>query len=150
MSRQAPGARKRLYNLCACPLEYKVRDEAVPKLIYRDEYRLEEFLQNVVFRETERCRYCYYSRLKSAIQVAKKGKFDFFSTTLLYSKFQKHESIKEIAEGLAKDYGVSFYYHDFRKGWGEGIRMSKDFGLYRQQYCGCIYSEKERYLKKGV
>jgi len=118
------------------------------RMIYRDEYRLEEFLQNVVFRESERCRYCYYSRLKSAAQVAKKGKFDFFSTTLLYSKSQNHKRIQEIGEGLAREYGVKFLYEDFREGWKEGIEVSKDLGLYRQQYCGCIYSEKERYLER--
>ncbi|MDY7031296.1 MAG: epoxyqueuosine reductase QueH [Thermodesulfobacteriota bacterium] len=120
------------------------------ELICRDEYRLEEFLQNVVFRERERCTYCYYTRMKSTAQVAKKGKFDFFSTTLLYSKFQKHELIKEIGIGLAGESGVKFLYEDFRKGWKDGIETSKDLGLYRQQYCGCIYSEKERYLKRDV
>ena len=134
--------------------EYMKRLEAVKdysgkvqlRMIYRDEYRLEEFLQNVVFRERERCRYCYYSRLKSAAQVAKKGKFDFFSTTLLYSKSQNHKRIREIGEGLAGEYGVKFLYEDFREGWNEGIDISMKLGLYRQQYCGCIYSEKERYL----
>jgi len=118
------------------------------RMIYRDEYRLEEFLQNVVFRESERCRYCYYSRLKSAAKTAKKGKFDFFSTTLLYSKSQNHKGIQEIGEGLAMEYGVKFLYEDFREGWKEGIEVSKKLGLYRQQYCGCIYSEKERYLER--
>jgi len=134
--------------------EYKKRlgtlreysDKIDLRMIYRDEYRLEEFLQNVVFRENKRCRYCYYTRLKSAAQVAKKGKFDFFSTTLLYSKSQKHEEIKEIGSSLAKEHDIEFFYEDFRKGWSEGIAVSRDLGMYRQQYCGCIYSEKERYL----
>lgn len=138
--------------------EYKKRLETVKeysgkadlKMIYQDEYRLEEFLQNVVFRESERCLYCYYTRLRSTAKAARKGKFDFFSTTLLYSKFQKHESIQWVGEGLAKEYGVKFYYEDFRNGWKEGIDISKNLGLYRQQYCGCIYSEKERYFKKEV
>jgi len=115
-------------------------------MTYHDEYALEEFLQNVVFRENERCWYCYYTRLKRAAQLAKREKFDFFTTTLLYSKFQKHEKVKEIGEELAREYGVKFYYRDFRKGWKAGIEISNDLGLYRQQYCGCIYSEKERYL----
>ena len=118
------------------------------RMFYRDEYRLEEFLQGVVFRESERCRYCYYTRLEAAVQAAKRERFDLFSTTLLYSRFQKHETIGDMGDGLAKEHGVAFYYQDFRKGWEEGIRMSKDLGLYRQQYCGCIYSEKERYLNK--
>ncbi len=137
--------------------EYQKRLQAVKefaagknlRMIYRDEYNLEEFFQNVVFRESQRCRYCYYSRLLATAQVAKKGKFDYFSTTLLYSKQQEHELVKAIAEGLARKCGVKFFYQDFRAGWKEGIRISKNMGLYRQQYCGCIYSEKERYLKKG-
>ena len=138
--------------------EYKKRLEAVNdfsilsnlKIIYRDEYRLEEFLQNVVFREKERCIYCYHTRLKATAQVARKGKFDFFTTTLLYSKSQKHQLVKEIGDGLAKESGVKFLYEDFRKGWKDGIEISHEMGFYRQQYCGCIYSEKERYLKKDI
>lgn len=65
---------------------------------------------------------------------------------MLYSKFQKHELIKEIGESLAKEYGVKFYYNDFREYWKEGIKISKEKEMYRQQYCGCIYSERDRYL----
>ena len=79
--------------------------------------------------------------------MAKHGKFDAFGTTLLYSKFQKHTTIMEIGEAIAKETGISFFYRDFREGWQEGIETSKRLGLYRQQYCGCIYSEKERYYK---
>lgn len=118
------------------------------KMIYRDEYDLETFLRGVVYREHERCRYCYYSRLEATAHMAKSGGFDAFTTTLLYSKYQNHSVIKEIGESLAKQFSVSFYYEDFRKGWQEGIRESKAMGLYRQQYCGCIYSEKERYWGK--
>jgi predicted adenine nucleotide alpha hydrolase (AANH) superfamily ATPase len=78
--------------------------------------------------------------------MAKTKGFGAFTTTLLYSKYQNHSLIKEIGESLAKQFSVSFYYEDFRKWWQEGVRESKDTGLYRQQYCGCIYSEKERYL----
>ncbi|MFH2011399.1 MAG: epoxyqueuosine reductase QueH [Pseudomonadota bacterium] len=138
--------------------EYRRRLETVEEysnkislnMTYNYEYKLEEFLQNVVFRESERCLYCYYARLKQTAQLARKERIDFFSTTMLYSKFQKHEKIKEIGEGLAKEYGVRFYYRDFREGWKKGIEISKILGLYRQQYCGCIYSEKERYLKKNA
>jgi len=117
------------------------------KVIYQKDYRLEEFLQAVVFRETDRCRYCYHDRLKATAMVAKKGKFDAFSTTLLYSKFQNHERIRTIGDAIARQYGVKFFYHDFRQGWKFGIDESKRLGMYRQQYCGCIYSEKDRYFK---
>ena len=119
--------------------------ESIP-LIVKDEYELEKFLRKTAFREQERCRSCYYDRLKYAVIIAKKGNFDAFTTTLLYSKFQKHELIKEIGESLAKEYGVRFYYNDFREYWKEGIKISKEKEMYRQQYCGCIYSERDRYL----
>lgn len=115
------------------------------KIIFQQEYDLTGFLRNVVFRETNRCIYCYHDRLKSTALLARRGKFDAFSTTLLYSKFQKHELIIKTAEAIGKETGVPFFYRDFREGWKEGIRISKELNLYRQQYCGCIYSEKERY-----
>ncbi len=118
------------------------------KVIYQQDYEMEKFIQSVVFREKDRCRYCYFDRLKAAAMVAKKGKFNAFSTTLLYSKFQNHNLIIETGEALGKKYGVKFYHHDFREGWSKGIEASKELGMYRQQYCGCIYSEKERYYKK--
>ncbi|QTA80454.1 Epoxyqueuosine reductase family protein [Desulfonema limicola] len=117
------------------------------RVIWDKEYNLMEFLQNIVFRESSRCAYCYHDRIKSTALLAKRGKFDYFTTTLLYSKFQNHEMIKSIGESLAKSTGIPFYYNDFRKGWKEGIEESKRLQLYRQQYCGCIYSEKDRFYK---
>jgi len=136
--------------------EYKRRLEAVQhyekeaalQVIYRDEYNLEEFLREVAFREAERCRFCYHLRLQAAAQVAKRGKFDAFTSTLLHSKHQDHELIRIIGEQIGKEQGIPFLYRDFREGWRQGIEESKALGLYRQGYCGCIYSEKERYLGK--
>jgi predicted adenine nucleotide alpha hydrolase (AANH) superfamily ATPase len=110
-------------------------------------YEVEEFLRQVVFREKERCRFCYGMRLKAAALTAKQGNFDAFTATLLYSRFQNHEAIKEIGEQIGHEVGIPFYYMDFRPGWQEGVNESKNLGLYRQKYCGCIYSEKERYCK---
>jgi len=117
------------------------------KVIYQDGYDLEGFLQKMVFRENKRCNVCYHDRLLSSALIAKKGKFDFYTTTLLYSKFQNHTLIKSIGESIGKIVGIPFYYEDFRIGWKEGIETSKQLKMYRQQYCGCIYSEKERYYK---
>ena len=117
------------------------------RVIYQEGYDLNGFIRNVVFRESNRCSYCYHERLRATALVAKHGKFDYFSTTLLYSKFQKHDTIRSIGESVSSSVGVPFYYHDFRVGWKDGIEESKRIGLYRQQYCGCIYSEKERYFK---
>ncbi len=119
------------------------------KVIYQKDYQIEKFLQSVVFREKDRCRYCYYDRLNAAALVAKKGKFKAFSTTLLYSKFQNHERIRQIGEAVAKKYSLEFVYHDFREGWKYGIEESRRLGMYRQQYCGCIYSEKDRYFRQA-
>jgi predicted adenine nucleotide alpha hydrolase (AANH) superfamily ATPase len=118
------------------------------KVIYQEGYDLEGFIRNVAFRESERCNYCYHDRLRSTALLAKRGKFDYFSSTLLYSKHQKHELIRSIGESIGKSVGVPFLYHDYREGWKEGIECSKQMGLYRQHYCGCIYSEKERYYKE--
>jgi predicted adenine nucleotide alpha hydrolase (AANH) superfamily ATPase len=123
--------------------------EAGLKMMYEDEYDLEGFFRGVVFREHERCRYCYHCRLEATARMAKREGFDTFTSTLLYSKHQNHSLIREIGEGLAEQFSVPFHYEDFREGWQEGIRESKALGLYRQQYCGCIYSEKERYRQKG-
>ncbi len=117
------------------------------RLIIQEGYDLEGFIQNVVYREKDRCTYCYHDRLRTTALMAKRGKFDYFSSTLLYSKFQKHDMLKSIGESIGKSIGVPFFYEDFRSGWKEGIDTSKNLGMYRQQYCGCIYSEKERYFK---
>ncbi len=117
------------------------------KVIYQEGYDVEGFIQNVVFRESDRCNYCYHDRLQSTALLAKRGKFDYFSSTLLYSKHQQHELIRSMGESIGKMVGVPFRYQDYREGWKEGIDCSKQMGLYRQHYCGCIYSEKERYYK---
>lgn len=123
-------------------------EQASLRLIERDEYSLEEWLRQMVFREEDRCGFCYLGRLTATARAAKKGTFDAFSSTLLYSKHQDHDLIIRVAEQVSKEVGVPFLYRDFRTGWKEGIDISKKMGLYRQQYCGCIYSEKERYLSK--
>ncbi|MCP4118786.1 MAG: epoxyqueuosine reductase QueH [Desulfobacteraceae bacterium] len=116
-------------------------------MIWQKGYELERFLRSVAFRESDRCRFCYYDRLKATAKIAKKGKFDGFSSTLLYSKFQNHKLICETAEAIARKEGIKFVYRDFREGWKQGIEESKRLEMYRQQYCGCIYSEKDRYYK---
>jgi predicted adenine nucleotide alpha hydrolase (AANH) superfamily ATPase len=115
------------------------------EIICRDEYRLEEFLGAVAAEPEQRCLYCYASRLEAAAMEAAQRGFDAFTSSLLYSRYQKHAVITELGERLAEKYGVKFHYADFRTGWRQGIDISKELGLYRQQYCGCIYSEKERY-----
>jgi len=141
-------------NIHPCT-EYLKRLDSVRKLselediriIYMDRYEPEKWLRAVIFREERplRCQICYSMRLEMTASVAKKGKFDAFTSTLFYSKYQKRELMVPIAENAAKKFGVKFLNLDFREGWKEGIALSKERGLYRQQYCGCIYSEKERF-----
>jgi len=125
-----------------------VRDYAARvslEMIWREDYLLEDFLANTAPRPLDRCSYCYRSRLEETARLAAEEGFEAFSTTLLYSRYQNHDMIVREGEALADRYGLKFYYQDFRTGWREGIDISKAMGLYRQQYCGCIYSEKERY-----
>ncbi len=117
------------------------------KVVYDEEYKPEIYFQTVSHREARRCFYCYQIRLEQAAAIAKKGKFDCFSTTLLVSKYQKHETIRDIGEAIGEKYGVPFLYRDFREGFYETGVRSREMGLYRQQYCGCLYSEMERYRR---
>lgn len=110
-------------------------------------YEMEHFLRQVVYREQERCRFCYGLRLEQTARVAKEMGATAFSTTLLYSRYQKHDLIREIGFQVGLEVGIAFYYEDFRRGWREGLTTSKELGMYRQQYCGCLYSEKERYYR---
>ncbi|MBI5579395.1 MAG: epoxyqueuosine reductase QueH [Deltaproteobacteria bacterium] len=116
-------------------------------LICENGYDLEGFLRKVVHREEDRCTICYQERLLAAARLAKNRTFDCFTTSLLYSRFQKHDIIRQTGESIGRAVGVPFLYRDFRTGWNEGVQESKRMGLYRQQYCGCIYSEKERFFK---
>jgi len=127
-------------------LKKYAKDSNLP-MIWQKGYEMEEFLRKACFRESNRCQICYYDRLYATVKLAKKGKFEYFSSTLLYSRQQNHEKIIEIADALGKQNGVKFYYEDFRTGWNYAIEKSKELGMYRQQYCGCIYSEKQRYIK---
>ena len=137
-------------------MEYKRRfdtlkayaDQVGFQLMGDDACPFEDFLRQVVFHEDDRCRYCYRIRLFQAARIAREQGFDAFTTTLLYSRYQKHDLIRQIAEEEGKNQGVPFLYHDFREGWVEGIQASKEMGMYRQPYCGCIYSENERYYRR--
>lgn len=94
-------------------------------------------------REGDRCRRCYRPRMERTAMLAVEQGFDAFTTSLLYSRYQHHESIREEAERAASAYGANFLYRDFRPWWWDGIAMSKELGIYRQKWCGCILSMKE-------
>ena len=90
-----------------------------------------------------RCEYCYISRLEKVFEYAKKNGYTHVTTTLLISPFQKHDVIRKVCESLAKKYDVIFLYKDYRPLFEEGQQKAKELGMYRQKYCGCIYSIDE-------
>jgi predicted adenine nucleotide alpha hydrolase (AANH) superfamily ATPase len=118
---------------------------------YADEnYRLRDFLKRALPAEAEpngRCTMCYTWRLEETARYAAEHGYDAFTSTLFYSIYQQHDLMKRTAEHFASQYGVKFYYEDFRPGWQEGIDISHELELYRQPYCGCIFSEEERFSK---
>jgi len=134
--------------------EYRRRLESLKKfaeenhlsIAYDESYDLAEFLRGALRNLDDRCGICYISRLRKAASYAKEKGFDSFSTTLLVSPHQNHALVKDAGETVANEIGVSFYYQDLREGFGKSREISKEKGLYSQKYCGCIFSEKERYL----
>ena len=136
--------------------EYSLRIDALRKLEamwdldieYIDAYGLKEFLRTVVNHEEDRCGFCYTMRLEETARTAKKMGLDGFTTTLLVSPYQKFDMILRVGTDMGKRYSVPFFIEDFRPGWKEGVRLSKELGLYRQKYCGCVYSEMERFGKQ--
>ncbi len=117
--------------------------------IFEEEYGLDKFCRNVIDDLKNRCKnYCYKVRLEQTVKYAKENGYDAFTTTLFVSPYQNHETLKEICENLAKDYDIEFVYRDFRVGFREGQTKARELGLYMQKYCGCIFSEEDRYSKK--
>ena len=116
-------------------------------VIMEKQYGLREFVRKIAFHEDERCPICYQLRLEKTVALAKSMGFDAFSTTLLYSKYQRHTILSEICNRLAVENEIQFLYRDFREGWQFGVDRAIELNMYRQPYCGCIYSEQERYDK---
>lgn len=118
-------------------------------LISEETYGLKDFLRKIVFHENERCSTCYSMRLIKTALLAKDLGFDAFTTTLLYSKYQHHAQIKSLCENVSTQYNIPFIYQDYREGWLLGVDKARELNMYRQSYCGCIYSEQERYDKSS-
>lgn len=99
----------------------------------------------------KRCYKCYELRLEETAKVAKENNFDFFATTLTLSPYKKTDWLNEIGENLSNKYQTSYLYSDFKKknGYKRSIELSKEYNLYRQDYCGCIYSKLEREEEKN-
>ena len=119
-------------------------------LTIAERYDMIDFFRAVVGHEGNRCPDCYRLRLTKTAQAAKERKFDLFTTTLLISPYQNQAQIRDAGEAAGHQSGVEFYYHDFSSGFRESQQMSRELDLYRQKYCGCLYSEFERYSKTKI
>ena len=117
-------------------------------VVFQEKYGLREFCKNTVSDLDNRCiNYCYKVRLEQSVKYAKENGYDAFSTTLLISPYQNHDALKQIGEKLANKYNLKFLYRDFRIGFREGQKEARELGLYMQKYCGCVFSEEDRYSK---
>ncbi len=113
------------------------------------DYDIEGYFQHIVYNEAldNRCPVCWWLRMKKTAQFAKESAFDAFTTTLLGSPYQDHEVLKSVCGDVAKQADIKFYYEDFTKGFKEAHNKAKSNGIYCQNYCGCLFSEKERMEK---
>lgn len=98
---------------------------------------------------SKRCYECYKFRMEKAVKYANYNNFDYFTTTLSISPYKESDWINEIGANLEKEYNIKYLYADFKKknGYKRSLELSKEYGLYRQDYCGCIYSKQEREIK---
>lgn len=138
--------------------EHKRRLQAVEQyasqtqlpLIIAEGYDIIRYFRAVVGRERERCRYCFDLRLAVTGRVAKQKGFRAFSTTLLISPYQDQRTLQEVGNSIARKEGIDFVGEDLRSCYGESRRISQELDLYRQKYCGCVYSEWERFGKVKI
>ena len=136
--------------------EYKARRDTLMayapaigmELIVAEDYGLKDFCRAVCGNLDDRCGTCYEMRLEQTAKFAAQHGFESFTTTLLVSPYQRHELIAETAERMAQRYGVRFLYRDFRPGFRDGQARARELGFYMQKYCGCVFSEAERYQKQ--
>ena len=121
-------------------------------LIVTEGYDMIEYFRHVAGHEhePERCRYCFRLRLSKTVETARQRSFSAFTTTLLISPHQKHGLLREIGDELAEEKGIEFLYADLRKRYSDSRHLTKPLNLYRQQYCGCVYSEWERYANTKI
>lgn len=145
------------YNPNIHPLkEYKMRKNTLVdyassinvKLILENEYGLRKFIEGIYPDFDDRCGFCYKIRLEKTAEYASQNGYDAFTSTLLVSPYQNHGLMKKIANEAAEKFGVKFLYRDFRPFFKEGQEKAKEKELYMQKYCGCVFSEEDRYTQK--
>lgn len=127
-------------------LEYA--QSARMETVIKDEYGLRRFVQAVSGDIENRCRYCYATRLGETARLAKEMGLKYFTSTLLISPYQDTDLMRALARQFSLQYGVEFLDRDFAAGFRDGQNKARELGLYMQKYCGCIFSEEERYEKK--
>ncbi len=118
-------------------------------LIEKNDYGLRPFVRAVAEDIENRCVKCYEMRLFETAKTAAEQGFDSFTSSLFISPYQNHELMKEVANRAAETYGVTFLYRDFRDVFKAGQDFAREHAFYMQKYCGCVFSEEERYLKKS-
>ena len=121
--------------------------EAGMKLVIGGTYDLRPFVTAVADNIDARCGYCYRVRMEETARYAAEHGFDSFTSSLLISPYQNHEAICAVAQSMGEKYGVEFLYRDFREYFHAGQDKARELGFYMQKYCGCVFSEEERYLK---
>ncbi len=150
--------------------EYNARRDSLKKLagdgkldvLYQEEYAPEDYFE--IFNMSEpagsgdvsippapaRCASCYQLRLEKTARQAQEHDYDAFSTTLLISPYQDFGQIVSTGKALAEQYNVLFHVNDYRPHFRDAQVLSKELGLYRQKYCGCIFSKEERKTGKNI
>ena len=148
------------YNPNIHPLvEFKNRESSLKEYIAKEhpeivihyiDYNPKEYFRAVQDRiePQDRCYSCWQLRLERTAQFAQENNIPAFTSTLLVSPYQSQEKLKELGEKAAQKYGVKFIYRNFRRFYSRGRKIAKELNLYRQNYCGCLFSEWERYEKK--
>ena len=136
--------------------EYKARRDTLMayapaigmKLIVREDYGLRDFCRAVCGDIDYRCGHCYHIRLWETARYAAEHGYASFTSTLFVSPYQNHELLRQTAQAAAEAYGVEFLYRDFRPGFRAGQQEARERGFYMQKYCGCVFSEEDRYRKQ--
>lgn len=118
------------------------------QVIVDEDYGLRTFVEHVASDIDHRCTYCYQHRLEETARYAAEHGYETFTSTLLASLYQDHDGIKAAAEKYARQYGVEFLYRDFRPNFRAGNQRARELGFYMQKYCGCVFSEQDRYQKQ--
>jgi len=136
--------------------EYKARRDTLMayaptigmELMVLEEYGLRDFVRAVSEDIEHRCGKCYEMRLDRVARYAAEHSFASFTSTLFVSPYQNHELMRSVAERAAAKYGVAFLYRDFRPGFRAGQAEAREKEFYMQKYCGCVFSEEDRYQKQ--